>query len=297
MIDVKAWIHAARPRTLPLAFTSTLLGSLLAWHDKPFKLPVLLLGLLTTLFLQILSNLANDYGDSANGMDNDLRVGPDRAVQSGAIPLHSMLAGVVITAVLALASGLLLIAYGFDFQIKTGGFLFLLLGITALAAAIKYTVGKNPYGYIGYGDLFVFIFFGLTGVLGTYFLHTGIFYTALLLPASAVGLLSTAVLNLNNMRDREGDAVSGKRTLVVIIGIGPARIYHFILIIAAWLCFIIYRLMHSEHPLQWLFLITLPFFIMHLRKVYTVSTPAALDPELKKLAISTLITSVIFGIF
>ncbi len=297
MIDVKAWIHAARPRTLPLAFTSTLLGSLLAWHDKPFKLPVLLLGLLTTLFLQILSNLANDYGDSANGMDNDLRVGPDRAVQSGAIPLHSMLAGVVITAVLALASGLLLIAYGFDFQINTGGFLFLLLGITALAAAIKYTVGKNPYGYIGYGDLFVFIFFGLTGVLGTYFLHTGIFYTALLLPASAVGLLSTAVLNLNNMRDREGDAVSGKRTLVVIIGIGRARIYHLMLILSAWLCFIIYRMKYYEHPLQWLFLITLPFFIIHLRKVYTVSTLAALDPELKKLAISTLITSVIFGIF
>lgn len=297
MMHVKAWVHAARPRTLPLAFTSTLLGSLLAWQDKPFKMPVMLLGLLTTLFLQVLSNLANDYGDSANGMDNEHRVGPNRAVQSGDIPLRSMLVGVVITSLLALISGVLLIGYGFDFHINTESFIFLLLGLAALAAAIKYTVGKNPYGYIGFGDLFVFLFFGLTGVLGTYFLHTGNIYPALLLPASAVGLLSTAVLNLNNMRDREGDAVSGKRTLVVLIGITSARFYHLILILSAWVCLVVYRLLHYENPLQWLFLITLPLFILHLQKVHKVSTPAALDPELKKLAIATLITSVIFGVF
>ncbi len=297
MINVKAWVHAARPRTLPLAFTSTLLGSLIAWQDLPFRLPVMILGLVTTLFLQVLSNLANDYGDSVNGMDNELRKGPERAVQSGAIPLRSMLAGVVITSILALISGILLIAYGFDFRLNATGIVFFLLGLAALAAAIKYTVGKNPYGYIGFGDLFVFLFFGLTGVLGTYFLHTGQIELSVLLPASAVGLLSTAVLNLNNMRDREGDSASGKRTLVVIMGIRKSLAYHTSLIVAAWICFIAYRVVHYTSALQWIFLITLPFFIIHLRKVLTDSSPASLDPELKKLALMTFFTSILFGIF
>jgi 1,4-dihydroxy-2-naphthoate octaprenyltransferase len=297
MINVKAWVHAARPRTLPLAFTSTLLGSLIAWQDLPFRLPVMILGLVTTLFLQVLSNLANDYGDSVNGMDNELRKGPKRAVQSGDIPLRSMFTGVVITSILALISGILLIAWGFDFRLNAKGIIFFLLGLSALAAAIKYTVGKNPYGYIGFGDLFVFLFFGLTGVLGTYYLHTGRIEPSVLLPASAVGLLSTAVLNLNNMRDRDGDSASGKRTLVVKMGIRKSLAYHTLLIVAAWICFIAYRVTHYTGALQWIFLITLPFFIIHLRKVLTDSSPASLDPELKKLALMTFFTSILFGIF
>lgn len=291
------WIHAARPRTLPLAFSSTLLGSLLAWHDKPFKVSVLVLALLTTLFLQVLSNLANDYGDSVNGMDNEHRVGPQRTVQSGAISRSSMLVAIIVNSALALISGILLIAYGFNFSLSPSVIIFFLLGLASLAAAIKYTVGKNPYGYRGYGDLFVYIFFGLTGVLGTYYLHTGHIPWMMLLPASAIGFLSTAVLNLNNMRDVEGDARSGKRTLVVIMGNEKAHYYHLLLIVGAWISLLVYRMSHFYTPFQFVFLITLPFFIIHLKKVFTTKPPAALDPELRKLAIFTFITAVLFGVF
>ncbi|MGE5383196.1 MAG: 1,4-dihydroxy-2-naphthoate polyprenyltransferase [Omnitrophica WOR_2 bacterium] len=293
---MKNWIHAARPRTLPLAFSSTLMGSFLAWHDKPFKTAVFLLALLTTLFLQVLSNLANDYGDSVNGMDNAHRIGPQRAVQSGAITTKSMFTGIIITSLLALISGILLIAYGFEFQFSIGGIVFFILGLSALAAAIKYTIGKKPYGYIGFGDLFVFLFFGLTGVLGTYYLHTRYFYWPLILPASAVGFLSTAVLNLNNMRDIEGDKLSGKRTLVVILGSNKAHYYHLLLVIAAWICMIGYTLIHYEFPIQWIYLVTLPFFVIHVRKIFLIDKPVALDPQLKKLALATFATVILYGI-
>ncbi len=293
---MKAWIHAARPRTLPLALSSTLLGSFLAWHDKPFKSAVLLLALLTTLFLQILSNLANDYGDSMNGMDNADRVGPKRAVQSGAIGSKSMLFAIIITSLLTLVSGIFLIGFGFEFNLSAETIIFLILGLTAIVAAIKYTVGKNPYGYIGFGDLFVYIFFGLLGVLGTYYLHTNYFYWPLIFPASAVGLLSTAVLNLNNMRDIEGDEKSGKRTLAVILGSKKAHNYHLILITLAWFSFISYTLIHYETAWQWIYVVTLPFFVIHLKKVYTTTPPAALDPHLKKLALATFATVLLYGI-
>lgn len=293
---MKHWIHAARPRTLPLAFSSTLLGSFLAWHDKPFNFAVLGLALLTTLFLQILSNLANDYGDSVNGMDNAHRIGPARSVQSGAISATTMLAAIFTISLLTLISGVMLILVAFEYKISLTTVLFFILGLAALASAIKYTIGKNPYGYIGFGDLFVFLFFGLTGVLGTYYLHTGYFYWPLILPASAVGLLSTAVLNLNNMRDIEGDAKSGKRTLVVILGSQRAHNYHLWLILVAWLTLIAYTLIHYETPLQWIYIVSLPFFVRHLRLVMNNNTPASLDPELKKLAIATFFTVILYGL-
>jgi len=291
------WIHAARPRTLPLAFSSTLLGSFMAWDDKPFKVPVFILALVTTLFLQILSNLANDYGDSVNGMDNDLRVGPKRTVQSGAISQKNMLTAIIITSALALLSGVLLIGYGFNFNLSAEGILFFLLGLASLAAAIKYTVGRNPYGYIGFGDLFVYIFFGLTGVLGTYYLHTGNLTWLEVLPATAIGFLSTAVLNLNNMRDVEGDSASGKRTLVVLIGSNYAHYYHLFLISGAIITLLAYSILTYHSPLQFIYLLMLPFFVVHLRKVFTTTPPAALDPELKKLALATFATTLLFGVF
>lgn len=292
---ISSWIEATRPRTLPLALSSTLLGSFLAWHDKPFKTSVLLLAMLTTLFLQVLSNLANDYGDSVNGMDNAQRVGPGRAVQSGAIGLKPMRTGIIVTTVLAFISGIFLIACGFDFKMSTGVLFFFILGLTALGAAIKYTIGKNPYGYIGLGDLFVYIFFGLTGILGTYFLHTGTFRPSLLLPASAVGLLSTAVLNLNNMRDAKGDEASGKRTLVVIIGSHSARYYHLLLIVSAWLCLFVYTLISYEQPLQLIYVVTFPFFVIHLKKVFS-TTAASLDPQMRFLSLSIFATIMLYGI-
>lgn len=293
---MKHWIHAARPRTLPLALSSTLLGSFLAWHDKPFKSAVLLLALLTTLFLQILSNLANDYGDSVNGMDNADRVGPKRAVQSGAIESKSMLFAIIVTSLLTLVSGIFLIGFGFQFNLSTQTIVFLILGLAAIAAAIKYTVGEKPYGYMGFGDLFVYIFFGLLGVLGTYYLHTNYFYWPLIFPASTVGLLSTAVLNLNNMRDIEGDKKSGKRTMAVILGSKKAHHYHQYLIGFSWISFIAFTLIHYESAWQWIYLITLPFFIIHLKKVFSITQPALLDPELKKLALATFVTVILYGV-
>lgn len=293
---LKTWIHAIRLRTLPLAFSSSLLGSFIAYHDIEFKWSVFLLALLTTLFLQILSNLANDYGDSQNGADNTERVGPLRAVQSGVISSSEMRLAVIITSLLAFLSGILLIGAGIGAEISIRWLIFLILGIGAMAAAIKYTIGKKPYGYMGFGDLFVFLFFGLTGVLGTYYLHAGHLQPELLLPASAIGFLSTAVLNLNNMRDIEGDRSSGKRTLVVILGPGRARYYHLLLITGAPVMLIIYTLFNYQSPVQFIFLLVIPFMISHLLNVFRIKIPSELDPQLKKLALTTFATVIIFGI-
>lgn len=292
---LKAWIHAARPRTLPLAFSSSLLGSFVAWHDSRFKWAVFIMALITTLFLQVLSNLANDYGDSVNGADNNERVGPKRSVQSGAISLKEMRFAVMITALLALIGGILLIGFGIGFYFSQGWLIFLLLGLTALAAAIMYTAGSRPYGYIGLGDFFVFLFFGLAGVLGTYFLHTDSFKFDLLLPATASGLFSTAVLNLNNMRDIKGDALSGKRTLVVIMGSQKAKIYHASLVLGAMLALLIWTLLNYQTPYQFLFLAMTLIFSKHLAIVFRNKIPAELDPQLKKLALATFFTVIIFG--
>ena len=292
---INAWIHAIRLRTLPLAFSSSLLGSFIAFYDQSFKWGVLWMALLTTLFLQILSNLANDYGDSKNGADNSERVGPQRAVQSGIITAREMRIAVIMTSLLAFISGILLIGTGIGFTVSFRWLIFLLLGIGALGAAINYTVGKKPYGYMGFGDLFVFLFFGLTGVLGTYYLHTGQFYTGLLLPATAMGLLSTAVLNLNNMRDVEGDRRAGKRTLVVIMGSSMARYYHLLLIIGAPLALTGYTLLNYHGPVQFIYLITFPVLLRHLNVVFRTKEPSALDPQLKQLALTTFATVIIFG--
>jgi 1,4-dihydroxy-2-naphthoate octaprenyltransferase len=294
-INIKAWLHASRPRTLPLAFSSSLMGSFVAWHDLHFRWAVFGMALLTTLFLQVLSNLANDYGDSVNGADNPDRVGPRRAVQSGDISLGQMKSAVIITSALALISGILLIGSGIGFTLSTGWLVFLLLGIMALSAAIMYTAGSKPYGYIGLGDLFVFLFFGLAGVLGTYFLHTATLRYDLLLPATASGLLSTAVLNLNNMRDIKGDALSGKRTLVVIIGSAWAKVYHAVLVSGALVALTIWTIIHYNTPQQFLFLLMVPVFAQHLAVVFRNKIPAELDPQLKKLALATFATVVIFG--
>jgi len=295
-IKLKAWIHAIRLRTLPLAFSSSLLGSFIAFHDKSFKWSVLWLALLTTLFLQILSNLANDYGDSRNGADNPERVGPSRAVQSGIISAGEMKIAVILTGILAFISGILLIGEGIGFIVSLKWILFLILGTGAIAAAINYTVGKKPYGYMGFGDLFVFLFFGLTGVLGTYYLHTGHLQSDLLLPASAMGFLSAAVLNLNNMRDIQGDSRAGKRTLVVIMGPDRARYYHLLLIAGAPVTLIVYTMFNYSGPVQYIFLLTLPLLLIHLLSVFRIKVPSELDPQLKRLALTIFATVIIFGI-
>jgi len=290
------WIRAFRLRTLPLSLSSIFLGSFLASSDGAFNWKVLALAAVTTLFLQILSNLANDYGDSENGADNNERVGPARAVQSGAISSSAMRNGIIVFALLALASGIWLVLEGTSGLLSTQGIIFLLLGIGAIAAAIKYTVGKNPYGYHGFGDFFVFLFFGLTGVIGTYYLHTNTFSPDTLLPASALGMLASGVLNLNNMRDREADQRAGKNTLVVKIGAKPAKFYHLFLIGGAVLLAALYMVLHQHSPYQWLFLLTVPMLALNLKAVFQNKIPRELDPLLKKLALTTLAFSLTFGV-
>ena len=296
MSKTKAWIHAFRLRTLPLALSNIFLGSFLAASDGSFSIKIFLLATLTTLFLQILSNLANDLGDSISGADNESRVGPQRAVQSGNISKKEMIRMVFVFVLLSLGAGLWLLWEALQLLNYTQAFIMLGLGILAIGAAINYTVGKNPYGYSGFGDLFVFLFFGLTGVLGTYFLHTGSLNWLVLLPATSVGLLSVGVLNLNNMRDMENDSKTGKKTLVVKIGSSNAKLYHLCLIGLAMISACLYSYMQWISWYQLIFLISFPLLFSNILVVFQNEEAKLLDPELKKLALSTLLFSLSFGI-
>ena len=293
---MKKWLSAFRLRTLPLALSSIILGSFLAYSSGEFDITISILAITTTIFLQVLSNLANDYGDAQSGVDNEERVGPERAIQSGAISKQQMLKAIIICASLALCSGISLVYLGTQGLDLSFGFGFIILGILAIIAALKYTMGKNPYGYQGLGDLFVFLFFGLTGVLGTFFLHTHSFTWELLLPASTIGFLSAAVLNLNNMRDWVNDKNQGKNTLVVKLGVDRAKIYHTILLIGALGLSLTSTILNYFSPFQWLFLIIIPILVSNLLTVWKHENPASLDPELKKVALGTLLFSVSFGL-
>lgn len=296
-MNIKAWIEAARPRTLPLAFSSALMGSFAALNIGDFSSKILLLALLTTLFLQILSNFANDYGDSASGLDFKNRVGPARAVQSGAISPAAMKKAILLTALSSLFFGLWLIFEGFSYQIQLLTVFFLLLGLGAIAAAIKYTVGSHPYGYIGLGDFFVFVFFGPVGVAGTFFLHTHHLPTDILWPSFTIGMLSMAVLNVNNMRDAQSDAQAGKKTIPVRLGFRKAKSYHTMLILFALASLTVYILSFTTGYLRFLPLtFAVPWFILHLLRVWKTSESARLDPELKKVALGTFFTTLLCGV-
>lgn len=281
------WLSAFRLRTLPLALSSIFMGAAIVPANTENFGFILLLAVLTTLFLQILSNLANDYGDAQNGADNAERIGPERAVQSGAIAPKSMLFAMGLFSAFAFFSGigLLFVAFGTEHWKLT--LFFLVLGVLSIFAALKYTAGKNPYGYRGLGDLSVFLFFGLIGVAGSSFLFTKSFESYHLLPALSIGFLASAVLNLNNMRDIKGDRDSGKRTIVVMMGSSNSKIYHSFLIIGAWIALISYFMLSEAPSWAYLSLIFLPIHLLHLRKVAGVQSPSEFDPELKKIALST----------
>jgi 1,4-dihydroxy-2-naphthoate octaprenyltransferase len=296
MSNVKAWIEAARLKTLPLAVSSPLMGSFLAWADGNFRWSVFILATTTTLLLQVLSNFANDYGDFKSGVDYNSRVGPQRMVQSGQISPKQMKKGLLVNIALAFISGVLLIYFGTKGKDIAVALFFLLLGIIAIVAAIKYTVGKNPYGYRGLGDIFVFLFFGLAGVIGTHFLHTGAFNPWHIMPAAAIGLLSTGVLNLNNLRDYESDKAASKRTMVVWLGNRKAKFYHLILIVVSALLGPVFVIFNYHSAYQFLFVLAFPLFISNLLAVFSYSNPADLYPELKRLAIATFIFTVTFGV-
>ncbi len=251
--------------------------------------------MVTTVLLQVLSNLANDYGDAVKGTDNEHRLGPQRTVQSGEITPKQMKTAIVVFVILTLISGVWLLfeSFGDDWP---KALLFLLLGLAAIAAAIKYTVGKTAYGYAGLGDLFVFLFFGLLGVIGTYYLNTKSFSWLILLPATTLGLFSTAVLNLNNTRDMENDLKSGKKTVAARLGYRAALGYQVFLITTGFLATIIYVSVTFSSYWEFLFLITLPLFVANLAGIYRVEDQRKLDPYLKKTALGTLLFVIVFGI-
>jgi 1,4-dihydroxy-2-naphthoate polyprenyltransferase len=295
-MKLRIWIKAFRLRTLPLALSSAILGSFLAYAQGSFRWEILLLAILTTLFLQVLSNLANDYGDAMHGTDSLNRLGPLRVTQSGLITKARMRIMISVFVLLSLTTGTMLIFIGLHQIGWKTVLVFFLLGISAIFAAVKYTVGKNPYGYIGLGDFFVFIYFGIVGVAGTYYLHVNTFDPWILLPASAIGMLSSGVLNLNNMRDVENDARSGKRTLVVHIGSEAAKIYHLVLISLSILFSLVYTFVHFNSFYQFLFMLTCPLFALNVIVVMKSKEPVELNNELKKLALSTFAFSVTFGL-
>ncbi|MBY8961963.1 1,4-dihydroxy-2-naphthoate octaprenyltransferase [Flavobacterium sp. D11R37] len=295
-MNIKAWLEAARLRTLPLSVSGIFVGSFYAFSQGFINWWILSFALITTLGLQVLSNFANDYGDGIKGTDNEHRIGPQRAIQSGAITVAAMKKGIIITSLLTLASAITLIYLAFGKDDFATSLFFFFLGLAAIASAIKYTVGSSAYGYRGLGDVFVFIFFGLVSVLGCYFLFAKQIDTLIVLPAIAIGLLSVAVLNLNNMRDQVSDAMSGKNTMVVKMGPVKAKLYHYFIIVTALVLTLIFAILCSFKPVQYLFLAAYVPFLLHIKTVADNSVPKALDPELKKVALSTFLLSVLLCI-
>ena len=293
-MNIKHWIQAARLRTLPLSVSGIIVGSAYAYYQGFSDWRVVVLALLTTLGLQVLSNYANDYGDGVKGTDAN-RIGEKRLVAAGVITAEQMKKAVIITAILTFIIVLLLIYVAFGKENFALSLIFILLGIGSIGAAIKYTVGKSAYGYSGFGDVFVFIFFGLVSVVGSNFLFTHFIDWKLFLPATAIGLLSVAVLNLNNMRDIENDKIVGKNTLVVKMGLKWAKYYHQIIIVLGMICFMIFAILIETSTLP-ILIINIPI-ILHMNKVDKSQNYEDFDPELKKVALSTFALSILFWLF
>ncbi|QMU63001.1 MAG: 1,4-dihydroxy-2-naphthoate octaprenyltransferase [Flavobacteriaceae bacterium] len=303
---LKNYLKAARLRTLPLSIAGIIVGSILGNHDiyapshTSVKTPVwesllFWLAILTTIGFQILSNFANDYGDGIKGTDNH-REGEERLVASGTVTPKQMKRAIIVTAILTISIALWLIYTAFGKNNFEHFMLFFLLGIAAMVAAIKYTIGKSAYGYSGYGDLFVFLFFGLLSVAGSYFLFAKELTYTIFLPAFSVGLLSVAVLNLNNMRDRNNDQLAGKNTLVVKMGPELAKYYHYYLLIASLLFALLYTAIQYQNPKQFLFLIAYIPLTVHFIFVIRNKEEKRLDGELKKVALSTFLFAILFGL-
>ena len=269
------------------------MGGFLAYTAGAFRWDIFLLCILTTIFLQVLSNLSNDFGDSVHGADSFHRKGPSRAVQSGAIRPVQMKVAIVFFGILSLITGLVLLFVAFGFDWKAIGF-FLVLGLLSIGAAITYTIGKKPYGYLGLGDLSVLIFFGLVGVMGSYYLFTRDISWYEVLPALSMGLLSIAVLNINNIRDLDSDKMAGKYSIPVRLGRRKAIAYHWLLLTLALLFALLYTLATYHSPLQFMYLIALPLFLKNALAV-SRKQPEFLDPYLKQMALSTLLFVLLFG--
>lgn len=288
------WLKAARPRTLLLSFSGVLLGGFLSVATKQYNSLAIVFCTLTAILLQILSNLANDYGDFMKGIDGANRIGPRREMQSGNISGKEMRNGIAVVSILCLVSGALLI-FVFAQLTWTELAVFAALGIAAVLAALLYTLGKRPYGYRGLGDLFCFLFFGWVAVAGTFYLATKSLDFNVLLPATAMGFLSNAVLNINNMRDYENDKASGKNSLVVKLGMKKAIVYHCLLIGLAFVCLSVFLILKHTPYYTYAFWLLSPLFIRDLVAIKK-SEPEKLDPYLGKQVKKTFLLVLVFGL-
>ena len=299
----KNYLKAARLRTLPLSISGIIVGSKLGFNDVMYadstislwQTSIFWLAILTTIGFQVLSNFANDYGDGLKGSDKN-RTGEARMVASGAISPKQMKLAMIITTIITLIIAIFLIYVSFGKENFGYSVLFFVLGIASITAAIKYTVGNSAYGYSGFGDVFVFLFFGLVSVVGSYFLFTKLINYRIFLPAISIGFLSTAVLNLNNLRDREEDKKNNKNTLVVKLGTKKAKKYHYFLIFGALISALIYVFLDFSSIYQLVFLVA---FIPLIKNTITVAKntiSAELYKELKKVSLSTFLFAILFGI-
>ena len=293
MTKVKAWVSAARLRTLPLSVSGIIVGTALAIYYGKFDSIIFILALVTTVAFQVTSNFANDYGDGVKGTDNDDRIGPKRAIQSGLLNRLELKQGIIVAIAIDAFLVLALIYVAFGIENVFYPLLFLFLGGFSIWAAVRYTVGQKAYGYRGLGDVFVFIFFGLLSVMGCMFLYTKFLTWLSVLPAIAIGLLSTGVLNLNNLRDYNSDKKAGKNTLVVKMGFSRGKKYHYTLLLFALISVIIFCATAFENWTAVLPLFAFVPIVIHLRKVYKTTKPELFDPELKKLALSAFFLAVL----
>ncbi|WP_291868559.1 1,4-dihydroxy-2-naphthoate octaprenyltransferase [Maribacter sp.] len=296
MSKLKVWLNAARLRTLPLSISGILVGTGLANFYGYNDNIIFLLSLLTTVGFQITSNFANDYGDGVKGTDNEDRIGPKRVLQSGLLTREKLKKGIYISIIVNIILVLALVFYAFGTENWLFILLFLFLGGLSIWAAIKYTVGNSAYGYKGLGDVFVFVFFGLLSVLGSLFLYTKFITFQSVLPAISIGTLSTGVLNLNNLRDCVSDKKASKNTVVVKLGYQNGKIYHYVLLLLAVFGMSIFTLLNYKQ--FWSFMPLIAFFplAVHFRKVTVTKEPVSLDPELKKLALTTFFMAILFYI-
>lgn len=296
MTEFSAWINAARLRTLPLSVSGVMVGTALANFYGKSNISIFILALLTAIGFQITSNFANDYGDGVKGTDNDERIGPKRALQSGLLSKNGLKRGIIISIIINLLLIISLVYLAFGLENIEYLLFFMLLGGLSIWAAIKYTIGESAYGYRGLGDIFVFLFFGLVAVLGAMFLYTKSLNPMAFLPAISVGLLSVGVLNLNNLRDHQSDRNVNKNTLIVQMGYSNGILYHTALLLIGLICFVVFIVLNFQCWLQCIPLLAFAPILLHLRRVYKVKDPSDLDPELKKLAISIFLIALLFYI-
>ncbi|MDA7557866.1 1,4-dihydroxy-2-naphthoate octaprenyltransferase [Flavobacteriaceae bacterium] len=287
MNKFKLWISVFRLRTLPLSLSGIIIAGAIAYYNGYFDIIIFSFAILVTLGLQILSNLANDYGDGVKGTDNRNRIGPERGIQSGKISPKEMFDAIKINIIILIFLIFILILSAFGTHHFLPSLVFFILGFMSIYAALKYTIGETAYGYRGLGDLMVFLFFGIISVLGAYYLFAKSLEHVLIMPACIVGLLSTAVLNLNNMRDLKSDSESDKITVAVKLGLIRAKNYHAFLLISALILGVLFSLLYYRSLINLLFLVTFIPIVRHVVFVYKVQEVKELDSQLKILALST----------